>query len=269
MKTDPTAAPSIECRLCRGNAAAIFSQTVLKQFLVRYFRCGQCDLIQTEAPYWLAQAYSRAIAAQDVGAMSRVLSSVGLCSAVARSLGAQSGLDFGGGSGALTRLLRDRGYAFEWLDAHCENVYAQGFMGDLSRRYDLVTAFEVWEHFSEPGQELEALFSAGHGAILVGTLLHWGHQEGWWYYSPETGQHIAFYSTRTLEFIASRFGYDVLWGHGTSLFLRKDAPSLPGGRFVWQKLMQRPALLRRIGETLDRVAPRKGLAAADALKLCT
>ena len=27
----------------------------------------------------------------------------------------------------------------------------------------------------------------------------------WWYYAPETGQHISFYGRKTLEYIAQRF----------------------------------------------------------------
>lgn len=48
-------------------------------------------------------------------------------------------------------------------------------------------------------------------SILFSTLLydnnlHYKELAEWWYYAPETGQHISFYSLRTLEYIASKLG---------------------------------------------------------------
>jgi hypothetical protein len=64
-------------------------------------------------------------------------------------------LDFGGGHGILTRIVRDYGFNFFHYDKYAENLFANGFDGDLSKRYDLVTAFE---HFVNPMNEIEKLW---------------------------------------------------------------------------------------------------------------
>ena len=119
-------------------------------------------------------------------------------------------LDFGGGHGVLVRMMRDLGLDFRWSDKFGKNLFAAGFEGDAANRYALVTAFEVFEHFEDVGPELRRLFSPGHGAVLVSTLLHDRPARDWWYWCPETGQHLAFYSRRTMAHIANEFGYEAI-----------------------------------------------------------
>ena len=56
--------------------------------------------------------------------------------------------------GILVRLLRDYGVEALWCDQYCENLLARGFEynGECA---DLVTAFEVLEHFVNPLEELD------------------------------------------------------------------------------------------------------------------
>lgn len=61
---------------------------------------------------------------------------------------------------------------------------------------ELVTAFELFEHFEQPLQELESLLRYSRN-ILLSTLTY-KEKEGypdkdWWYYAPHVGQHISFY----------------------------------------------------------------------------
>ena len=60
-------------------------------------------------------------------------------------------LDFGGGYGVFTRWMRDEGYDFFHYDQHCPNLFAPGHEADISGsvRYELATAFEVFEHIVE------------------------------------------------------------------------------------------------------------------------
>ena len=70
--------------------------------------------------------------------------------------GIQSGnfLDFGDGYGVFTRWMRDEGYAFFHYDQHCPNLFAPGHEADISGsvRYELATAFEVFEYIVEPAK---------------------------------------------------------------------------------------------------------------------
>jgi hypothetical protein len=120
---------TIPCRLCGAEACGLFQDIVLKKYSVAYFRCGQCDLIQAEQPYWLQEAYATAICASDTGAIARNVRTARLTSALARLLGmtpASRCLDFGGGHGVFVRMMRDRGFRFEWSDSYAKNLYAAG-----------------------------------------------------------------------------------------------------------------------------------------------
>ena len=59
------------CRLCGHATRYLFVQRVLHKHDVCYFRCDICDLIQSEAPYWLDDAYKSAMATMDTGAIAR------------------------------------------------------------------------------------------------------------------------------------------------------------------------------------------------------
>ena len=85
--------------------------------------------MQTEKPYWLEEAYSTPIAAEDTGILKRNYDNRIIASAVIEGFfnaGAQF-LDYGGGWGILTRLMRDDGYDFYLMDKYSENLFARGF----------------------------------------------------------------------------------------------------------------------------------------------
>src|ERR1700740_257975 len=117
------------CRVCSSPAAFIERAMLLRKHETCFFRCGQCGFIQTEDPWWLEEAYSSAIARQDVGICSRNLTNVEVTSAILRILFEPNMrcLDFGGGHGMLVRMMRDRGFQFHWQDRYASNDYARGF----------------------------------------------------------------------------------------------------------------------------------------------
>ncbi len=100
----------MNCKVC-SRPSALFGETpVLRKYRVQYFCCEGCGFIRTEEPYWLEEAYSTAIANQDVGIMQRNLANCELTSAVLNLFfpKVSSAVDFGVGHGVLVRLMRDR-----------------------------------------------------------------------------------------------------------------------------------------------------------------
>src|SRR5262249_3416279 len=141
---------TLPCRLCQAEAALCGDQIVLGRLTVLYYRCPVCDLIQTEQPTWLAEAYSGLNAAIDTRGIDRNRLTARLTWLTASVLGlppAARCLDYGGGHGVFVRMMRDFGLDFCWFDRFAENLYARGFEGNPADRYELVTAFEVFEHF--------------------------------------------------------------------------------------------------------------------------
>ncbi len=213
MSIVPTHSES--CPICTGPRRVRFQARLLNRHDVRYLYCGSCGLLQTEAPYWFDEAYSTAIVDSDTGLLSRNLNiAVRLASLVYFCFDPKARyLDFAGGYGVLTRLMRDRGFDFYWQDPYCKNVFARGFeweniKGETSSGG--VTAFEVLEHVPDPlGFVRSALEQARTSNLIFSTLLYEGEPpapEKWWYYALETGQHISFFRRDTLITLANKLG---------------------------------------------------------------
>jgi 2-polyprenyl-3-methyl-5-hydroxy-6-metoxy-1,4-benzoquinol methylase len=203
----------MKCKVCNNTTNKIFEKKVLSKYDVSYYQCNSCNFVQTEDPYWLEEAYgSGAIGALDVGIMTRNIQLVKQTDAILRSIFKDftnfSAVDFGGAQGVFVRMMRDLGYNFFRQDLYAENLYAKYFdVLDLpnNHKFDILTAFEVFEHLPNPLEEINEMFKLSD-VILFSTELipsnDIGQLEKWWYIVPEGGQHVSFYSKDTFLRIA-------------------------------------------------------------------
>lgn len=195
----------MNCKICSHKSDRIFISKILGKYDVSYFRCDKCLFIQTEEPFWLAEAYSSgAISALDVGIMSRNLRLLNKTQNILRRLFSDftnfSAVDYGGGHGIFVRMMRDKGFNFYRQDLHAENLYARYFdIDDLlgKHKFNILTAFEVFEHLPNPIVEITKMFSHSD-IILLSTELQpstdISRLKDWWYIGQESGQHISFYT---------------------------------------------------------------------------
>lgn len=209
------------CRVCRSHTSHIFTNKVLKKHTVNYFFCSYCKFLQTEEPHWLKEAYERPINLSDTGIMNRNINFSKLTATLLYNFFSNDskGIDYAGGYGIFTRLMRDIGFDFYWQDKYTTNLLAQGFEDDASQNFDILTAFEVFEHLIEPKQELENMLTRSK-SILFSTeiFLALPPQQDWWYYGFHHGQHIAFYSLNTLKYLAQVFNLN-LYTNNTNIHL--------------------------------------------------
>jgi hypothetical protein len=115
-------------------------------------------------------------------------------------------IDYAAGYGIFVRLMRDYGFSFYWEDKYCKNLVALGFEkpSDI-KTYEAVTAFEVFEHFEDPLTEINEIMKLSNTIIFSTELFKPSSlDEDWWYFSPHHGQHIGFYSEKTLLTIADK-----------------------------------------------------------------
>ncbi len=239
----------MQCHICENTADLLGTQRVLFKYQVRYLRCSSCGFIQTEAPYWLGEAYTEAIASQDVGAIGRNVQNALLTSNLLTMLFPQfrRGVDFGGGHGVFVRLMRDRGFDFFWKDLYAANHFARGFEDDRSQPYDLVTAFEVLEHLVNPLADLEELMAHAPN-VLVSTVLvpePVPALDQWWYFLASSGQHVSFYTPKALQIIAERFGRHVQSAGPYHLFTPEPVSSLRYRLAMKAKFAKAYGLVRR------------------------
>ncbi|ATQ69563.1 MULTISPECIES: class I SAM-dependent methyltransferase [Methylosinus] len=250
----------MRCKICGSQSQPAFRGTILGKYDVAYFHCSHCEFLQTEEPYWLEESYSSAISDLDLGPVNRAIWGARIVEGVICSAFDANAkfVDWGGGYGVLTRLMRDRGYDFYWHDAHCPNLFAKAFVADESQSYALLSCFEVFEHFVEPRVEIEKMLKLSSNILFTTELPpnKITSQRDWWYLTPETGQHISIYSSRTLEHLAAQYGLRLM-SNGSSLHLLTREPISErrfhaiarDGRIAWlirklgRRKLLRPSLL--------------------------
>lgn len=227
---------SENCRVCYSKGVTkIFSATLIK-FSVDYFECANCRYVQTESPHWLEEAYADPINFSDVGIMARNLGNIKVVLASLRLLKKLHGtmVDYSGGYGILVRLLRDVGVDAKWHDLYCSNILAPGFDYSPNEAADLVTCFEAFEHFVDPVAELEHVLSISPNVLISTEIIASPAppSDSWYYYGLDHGQHIGFFRSETLEYLAHKFGKK-LASDGKSFHLFTDVAINP---VAWKAL---------------------------------
>lgn len=199
------------CRVCGYSLRNIFKANILR-YEVDFFECDRCGCVSTEEPYWLEEAYSDAINSEDTGILKRNITLSRIAATIAYFLFDRNGvfLDYAGGYGLLVRLMRDMGFNFYWMDKYADNLFARGFDGGglSGDNIELLTCFEAFEHFVRPLDEIESMLSLSDSILFSTQLLPQPtpYPNDWWYYGLHHGQHITFYSRKTLEYLSNRFG---------------------------------------------------------------
>jgi hypothetical protein len=218
----------MKCRLCYNKANEKFDAKILDKHNIKYYLCPNCNLLQTEEPYWLEEAYSDSINDTDVGLLDRNIQFAEKVKVLIYYLFKRNGkfLDYAGGYGIFTRLMRDIGFDFYWNDPYTENLFAKGFEYDSHNfNIELITTFESFEHFVNPLEEIKKITEISKNIIFSTTMVP--HQipmpNDWWYYGLEHGQHVSLYSKRTLIFIAKKLGLNFYSGSkNLHLFTEKN-----------------------------------------------
>lgn len=222
----------MNCKICESPAKLIFKKKLLEKYQVDYFWCNNCGLVFTEKPYWLKEAYKSAITDSDIGLVARnLLLSKAVCLLIFFKF-YQSGrkyLDYAGGYGLLVRLMRDMGFDYYWKDNYCNNLFAKNFELESlvvnDRKFELVTAFELFEHFVDPLEEINKMLGFGDSIFFTTNLCNFNSVEDikkWWYISAETGQHIIFYTEKSLAILAHKYKmYFYTDGMGMHIFTKR------------------------------------------------
>ena len=231
------------CRLCGGSAGRQFVKIVLRKYQVAYYLCGQCGSLQTDEPYWLDEAYrSGNLADIDPGPFMRSINGMTVLYISAKMIGLPPRprvVDFGGGGGLLCRMLRDIGFDAYVSDRYATNTLARGF-DDTGANPDLICAFEVAEHFSDPREGMAEILGRGARVCVVGTETYRGQGEDWQYLSPLSGQHVFFYSESGMRALSACHGYHYERVGNLHYFLAEPLGRLRGG-LLWRALSERRA----------------------------
>ncbi len=222
-----------QCPICSNSETKeLFEAVVMKRYQAKYRFCERCRFLFIEEPYWLKEAYKDPININDTGIIFRNIYLSKKSSVILYFLFKRDGkfLDYGGGYGIFTRLMRDIGFDFYWQDPYATNLFARGFEFTEGKfKVELLTCFEVFEHLENPLNEMEKIFKLSDNILFTTEVLPdvIPRPGDWWYYGCEHGQHISFYSLTTLDFIAKKFGYN-FYSDRKLLHLYTKRPLMPG-----------------------------------------
>lgn len=213
----------MNCKVCSSKTVLFRKAIILDKYNIDYFKCDNCGFVQTEEPYWLEEAYRNPINASDTGIIARNISLANATATIIYFIFDKdaSFLDYAGGYGLLTRMMRDIGFNFYWDDPYTKNLFAKGFEYNYSDAIELITSFESFEHFVDPLQEIEKMLAISKNILFTTDLLPDPEDKDWWYYGFEHGQHISFYSRKSLSCIADHFGLHLCSSGNVHLFSEK------------------------------------------------
>lgn len=133
-------------------------------------------------------------------------------------------LDYGGGNGSLSVKLNENGWNSKSYDPFSETSNKICTLG----KYNLITAFEVFEHASNPNLVMEEILDLidDHGIIFLSTLINDGNVKlnqrlDWWYASPRNG-HISLFSSKSLKTLGEKYKFTFAsMGIGYHVFYKK------------------------------------------------
>lgn len=149
----------------------------------------------------------------------------------------------GGGYGILVRMLRDIGFSTFYYDAYAQNIFAKPFTFCHQTPIDLIVSFEVFEHLEDPQKTLESLLKISKNILFSTELIPsevppFNGEQTWWYYGFSHGQHISFYSYKSLEVLAKKHQLYFYSYRNIHLFTTKKFP-----KFIFKSII----ILSKIG----------------------
>jgi hypothetical protein len=118
-------------------------------------------------------------------------------------------LDYGGGTGLLSQALTAKG----WTSKSYDRFYDQDAPLAADESFDLITAFEVFEHAPDVQAMMKELTRHAHERtfIMFTTFTHDkavrpNERINWWYVAPRNG-HVSIYSMFSLDLLGRQHGW--------------------------------------------------------------
>jgi hypothetical protein len=203
------------CGVCRGTLE-FFSKGDVLEYTAEYWQCSSCSSVQVLKPFWAEEAHSRAISILDTGLVNRSIVAsrfIGVLIFLEKKLNSRV-LDWGGGVGLLARLLRDQGINTFSFDKYAEGFLIEGFTiqeKNVLEEFEFLLSVECFEHLISPIKTFGEITTDKDYFVFTTELISTPppdpSKRSWWYYMPESGQHITFASAKGIRSFAIELGF--------------------------------------------------------------
>ena len=215
------------CRLCNSTQEPVPVRSTDKR---SYHLCENCYLISAEKKHLLDKESEKARYATHQNGIQFDGYVDFLRQAIDPALKFISkdmaGLDYGcGPDPTLSEILNREGYK-------CENYDPFFVKHDLNKKFGFIFSTEVFEHFFDPGKEIQKIGELldGNGVLIVMTD-RWeslDHFSDWYYLNDSC--HVCFYHTKTFAYICRQFGFNILFDDGKRVVIlgKKNSDVCPG-----------------------------------------
>ncbi len=200
-----------KCYLCKSSNVVVLYVSKVKGLNRTYLHCKYCDLVFVPSVFHLTSLEQKKRYLEHNNDINdpdyrKFLFRLWKYMEPALSNGAK-GLDYGAGPGpALVQMIIEDGYNIAPYDPI---FYPNKDL--LEIKYDFITCTETLEHFANPSIEIKKLKKLlkpnGVLGIMTSMLTSWIDFPNWYYHRDPT--HIAFYSKRTMEWIAGQFLWNI------------------------------------------------------------
>jgi SAM-dependent methyltransferase len=220
-----TAQHQLECPLCAKEAPVWTEESLTSQDGRRFYHCHACNLLfcSPEVHLTIDEEKMRYDTHDNNPVDEHYLAFLGRVLEPIQTMLKEGmrAVDYGSGPGpAMPILLKRYGiectlydpiYAPEGLDGiHCSVSGARAENPDGS--FDLVTSTETFEHFHQPAESIQHITALLRpGGLLCIMTEQWTELDRFstWYYTRDD-THTCFYHSRTFEWIARHFGFEIL-----------------------------------------------------------
>jgi 2-polyprenyl-3-methyl-5-hydroxy-6-metoxy-1,4-benzoquinol methylase len=202
-----------KCKICKQNTEIAFKHKLLKKYSGTYLRCKNCGFLFAKSPNWLKDAYKNSITSEDTGLVERNLYYSFITQNLIKQFYKENNyfLDYAGGYGLFSKLMQDKGLNFYWQDNYTKNIFSKNLeYCKKSKKISLITCFEGFEHFQEPIKEIEKMLKISRNILFSTAIIPDDLPDlNWEYYGFSHGQHISFYSLKTLKQLAKKYNLNL------------------------------------------------------------
>ena len=216
------------CPICQSLATHFSTLVIRDDICGDYKICNSCGFIFADNPVWLAGSFTDTLNSLDIGSVDRCNIVADFVEVLLKSLKKDNPkvLDWGGGYGLLTRILRDRGVNCSHYDPFVEPLFTKNIKLLPNTKFDLVVLSEVMLHMTDPVGTLSELLKISKRIMFTAVIAPPDVTPEWWYFMPETGQHITIFSKGSIFELGAALEVSVLSDKKFFHLISEDRPKM-------------------------------------------